>query len=318
MKMSRAPRPIQTSTPVVPRPGRRARRASAAKPRIVVIRPRRPVARKRPTGSVAPSRTAAIGGTRVARSAGRRLATTVTMIPTSERDDHRARLEHEPVVRQREADRVEQLEEPVRERRGRRARRRSRRARPMTRASTITELSTCRREAPIVRSVANSRMRCAIVIESELEITNAPTKSAMPPNASRKSCRKEMKLVAPSASFFACAVGGPHLRAGREDLPDLLRELLRRHARCSPRPDLVELADLVEEPLRGRQVEARERRAAQARGAAEVDEPGDVHPLARARRAWTPIDWPTFRSFFDAVAVDRRPGRSAATCRRRA
>ena len=36
----------------------------------------------------------------------------------------------------------------------------------------MTELSTWRREAPIVRSVANSRVRWAIVIESELAITN--------------------------------------------------------------------------------------------------------------------------------------------------
>ena len=54
----------------------------------------------------------------------------------------------------------------------------------------MIDQSTCRREAPSVRSVANSRVRWAIVIESEFAITNAPTKSAMPPNASRKSCRK--------------------------------------------------------------------------------------------------------------------------------
>ena len=40
--------------------------------------------------------------------------------------------------------------------------------------------------APSVRSVANSRVRCAIVIESEFAITKLPTKSAIPPNASRK------------------------------------------------------------------------------------------------------------------------------------
>ena len=55
---------------------------------------------------------------------------------------------------------------------------------PITSVSTITERSTCRREAPSVRSVANSRVRCATVIESVLKITNAPTNSAMPPNAS--------------------------------------------------------------------------------------------------------------------------------------
>ena len=56
----------------------------------------------------------------------------------------------------------------------------------MTSDSRITEPSICRRDAPIVRSVANSRVRCATVIENVLKMTNAPTKSAMPANASRK------------------------------------------------------------------------------------------------------------------------------------
>ena len=47
---------------------------------------------------------------------------------------------------------------------------------PTTSASTITAPSTCLRDAPIVRSVANSRVRCAIVIESVFAITNEPTK----------------------------------------------------------------------------------------------------------------------------------------------
>ena len=59
---------------------------------------------------------------------------------------------------------------------------------PTTNASTMTVRSTCRREPPIVRSVANSRTRCAMVIDSVFEITNAPTKSAIPPKASRNFC----------------------------------------------------------------------------------------------------------------------------------
>ena len=66
-----------------------------------------------------------------------------------------------------------------------------------------------------MRSVANSRVRCAIVIESELAITNAPTKSAMPPKASRKSGGSEMNSFVSSASSAACVVAGPHLRARR-------------------------------------------------------------------------------------------------------
>ena len=74
---------------------------------------------------------------------------------------------------------------------------------PMTNASTSTALMICRREAPIVRMVANSRVRCAIVIESEFAITNAPTKSAMPPKASRKPWRKLRKLCVSLASSEA-------------------------------------------------------------------------------------------------------------------
>ena len=58
--------------------------------------------------------------------------------------------------------------------------------RPMTSDSRMTEPSTCRRDAPIVRSVANSRVRCATVIENVLKMTKAPTKSAMAAKASRK------------------------------------------------------------------------------------------------------------------------------------
>ena len=56
----------------------------------------------------------------------------------------------------------------------------------MTSDSRITEPRICRRDAPIVRSVANSRVRCATVIENVLKMTNAPTKRAMPAKASRK------------------------------------------------------------------------------------------------------------------------------------
>ena len=56
----------------------------------------------------------------------------------------------------------------------------------MTSPSTITTAMICLPEAPIARSVANSRVRWAIVIESVFAITNEPTKSAIPPKASRK------------------------------------------------------------------------------------------------------------------------------------
>ena len=63
---------------------------------------------------------------------------------------------------------------------------------PTTSDSITIDQSTCCRDAPTVRSVANSRVRCAIVIESEFAITKLPTKSAIPANASRKPRRKVM------------------------------------------------------------------------------------------------------------------------------
>ena len=77
---------------------------------------------------------------------------------------------------------------------------------PIASASTKIEPSTCLREAPSVRRVASSRVRCVIVIDSELAITNAPTKSAIPPKASRNPWRKLRKLSVSFASSLACAV----------------------------------------------------------------------------------------------------------------
>ncbi len=75
---------------------------------------------------------------------------------------------------------------------------------PIASASMTIERRTWRRVAPSVRRVASSRVRCAIVIDSEFAITNEPTKSAIPPNASRKSCRKLRKLSVSFASSRAC------------------------------------------------------------------------------------------------------------------
>ena len=121
----------------------------------------------------------------MARSAGKRPATTVTSVPTSSETTivrvaktvsvfGRSRLSatkssFRPTARPRP------LKRPTTDA-----------TKPITSASTITEERTWRREAPIVRSVANSRVRCATVIESVLKMTKAPTKSATPANESRK------------------------------------------------------------------------------------------------------------------------------------
>ena len=77
--------------------------------------------------------------------------------------------------------------------------------RPITNPSRTTEASTWRREPPSVRSVANSRVRCATVIDSVLKMTNAPTKSATPPNPSRKYVMNAMPSFVSAASAAAWA-----------------------------------------------------------------------------------------------------------------
>ena len=72
----------------------------------------------------------------------------------------------------------------------------------MTRPSRTTERLTCLREAPSVRSVANSRVRCATVIDSVLKMTNAPTSSAMPPKPSRT----RRMVFMPSLMFSALSL----------------------------------------------------------------------------------------------------------------
>ncbi len=109
-------------------------------------------------GSNAPSRAAAIGGTRVARSAGRTAAIIVMMIPTSSEitivrvlntvaawgrlipNETSSELSALASSRPRNSPTIEASV-------------------PITNASTRTERRTWRRVAPSVRSVANSRVR---------------------------------------------------------------------------------------------------------------------------------------------------------------
>ena len=130
----------------------------------------------------------------------------------------------------------------------------------------MIEPSTCRREAPIVRSVANSRVRCAIVIESEFAITKLPTKSAMPAEGEQEALQEADELVrvlgvlgppAPRPCAPARSAAGPARSAASSCSVETPGFAATR--------DLVELAALVEEPLRGREVEAGERRAADRR-----------------------------------------------------
>ena len=98
---------------------------------------------------------------------------------------------------------------------------------PTISASSSTERSTCRREAPIVRSSANSLVRCATVIEKVLKMMNAPTNSAMPANTSSSVLRKlrlsldRVGLSSASCSpVFTSTVSRQHaVAASRDQLP---------------------------------------------------------------------------------------------------
>ena len=171
---------------------------------------------------------------------------------------------------------------------------------PVTSASTITDVSTWRRDAPIVRSVANSRMRCAIVIESELEITNAPTNSAMPPNASRKLWRKEMNEVASEESFFAWAAAvRTCVASGRIGLICF--------ASCSGVTPWIALALIWSSlPTLRNSVWAVGRSNPASVAPPRLEAPPkctspEIRNGSTGPSAWMPIDWPTLKSFFEAV-----------------
>ena len=98
------------------------------------------------------------------------------------------------------------------EQRGRRRRRRRRAASP----SLTTARQTWRRDAPSVRSSANSRMRWATVIEKVLKMMKAPTNSAMPANASSEGLQ-EAEVVADVLGLLGgLLLAGAHVdRRGR-------------------------------------------------------------------------------------------------------
>ena len=121
-----------------------------------------------PVFSTATSRSAASGGTRDARIAGNTVARSVTTMPTSERGDHRARLHRDRAGRDAESERVEQRRGGPTARPMPASRPRIDASNPIASDSSAIDASTWRRDAPIARSSADSRVRCAIRIENVL------------------------------------------------------------------------------------------------------------------------------------------------------
>ena len=138
-------------------------------------------AAKREGGSAEPSLTAAIGGTLVARSAGMMLASSVIAVPSASETRTVRSVKTSPTSGRSPPIAVNSLASPTPANSPT-----TEASSPITRPSITTERMTCLREAPSVRSVANSRVRCATVIDSVLKITNAPTNSAIAPKPSRK------------------------------------------------------------------------------------------------------------------------------------
>ena len=78
---------------------------------------------------------------------------------------------------------------------------------PSISASVPTVARIWLREAPSVRSIPNSRVRCATVIENVLKIWNAPTNSDTPANTS-SAIRRKLRFSAMS-SVCRCAASSP-------------------------------------------------------------------------------------------------------------
>ncbi len=151
----------------------------------MTTRPKTSVLRDGRLTTMPPSRTAAIGATRVARTAGHTEATSVTIVPVSIATTAVRRWKTIAACGISRSTARKSAVSPLAS--STPSPRPTAEARtPRTVPSRTTDRSTCRLEAPSVRSVASSFVRCATVIESVLKMTNAPTNRAMPPKPSRK------------------------------------------------------------------------------------------------------------------------------------
>ena len=174
------PRPTK-SRPLSPK-SPRSRNATPTSDTMIPITARRGDVLER---SMLESRIAAMGGMRAARSAGAIAATTVTIMPSTYDQMNAA------------AGIAMSLAGMSRPRAPRRALSPAARKMPATKptvdatsptstASNRTEPSTWRCPAPMARSSASSRLRCATTIENVLKMMKEPTSRATTPKISRK------------------------------------------------------------------------------------------------------------------------------------
>ena len=195
MNMPAAPTPIQAS------PGERtpnspssiAATPSATSTTAAALRRRR----SRGVATTAPSRRPVTGGTRVARSAGSMAATTVSTVPsTSPRITVRG-VTTVPVAG-RSISIASNSALITRAKPIPASTPTADASSPVTNASVTTEPRIWRRLAPSVRSIANSRVRWATVIEKVLKIRNEATNSETPAKISSAVLR--MSMNSPTSS----------------------------------------------------------------------------------------------------------------------
>ena len=156
--------------------------------------------------STAPSRRPVTGGTRVTRRAGISDASTVSSVPsTSDRMIVRAAITVPSLGRSISSAWNSALmagAKPIPS-----TRPSAEASRPSTNASRITDVTSWRRLAPSVRSMANSRVRWATVIENVLKIRNAATNSDTPAKIS--SAVRRMLMNSLTSSFCEAVFSSP-------------------------------------------------------------------------------------------------------------
>ena len=156
--------------------------------------------------------------------------------------------------------------------------------RPITRASAVTTRSTCRRLAPSVRSIANSRKPLRDRDRERVEDDERADEHR--DHAERQERRREEasdRVVDVSCLVRRVLDTRLHLDPrGADGRTHAGRDLLLRDPRIRGDTDLAELALLAEPVLDGRQGRTQDARAASRRG--ELDDPRDtgrVQPRGR-------------------------------------
>ena len=237
----------------------------------------------RDRGRVAPSRTAAIGGTRVARMAGKIPARTRDEGSCDQADDDRACPEDRPCLREIEPeggeDGVQALGETEAEEqpddRGDEA------DHERLEDHRAEDLPPRRTDRPQRRELADSlgdrdRQRIEDDEGADEECDAAEREEEVP---------DELREPLDVLGLILCLlVAGLHFRAGGEDGIDLVDELLRRDTLLAGDLDAVELAHLVEQPLSFGNRERRDRGTPDRVDRAVLRDAGDRELLRRALR----------------------------------